>query len=76
MHYLVDTIERKFPELLTVGDELMHVDRAARVSVDTIQKALKTMEANLKNLETDLNNNKIPLSEEDKFAEVMGVSLI
>ncbi|KAK9508062.1 hypothetical protein O3M35_007806 [Rhynocoris fuscipes] len=72
MHYLVDTIEKKFPELLTFGDELMHVDRAARVSVDQIQKALRTMEHNIKNLETDLANNKIPQDEEDKFSEVMG----
>ncbi|XP_066903255.1 protein diaphanous [Halyomorpha halys] len=72
MHYLVDTIERKFPELLTFGDELMHVDRAARVSVDSIQKSLRIMENNLKNLETDLANNRIPQNEDDKFAEVMG----
>lgn len=74
MHYLVDTIERKFPELLTFGDELMHVDRAARVSVESIQKSLRIMENNLKNLETDLANNRIPQNEDDKFAEVMGVS--
>ncbi|XP_073989603.1 diaphanous related formin 1 isoform X2 [Rhodnius prolixus] len=72
MHYLVDTIEKKFPELLTFGDDLMHVDRAARVSVDTIQKALRTMETNVKNLETDLANNKLPQDDEDKFSEVMG----
>ncbi|XP_014259782.1 protein diaphanous [Cimex lectularius] len=72
MHFLVDTIERKFPELLTFGDELMHVERAARVSVDTIQKSLRMMEANVKNLEMDLANNKIPQDEDDKFSEVMG----
>lgn len=74
MHFLVDTIERKFPELLTFSDELMHVERAARVSVDQISKCLRVMEANIKNLETDLANNKIPLDEDDKFTEVMGVS--
>uniref|UniRef100_A0A146LK79 Protein diaphanous 3 n=1 Tax=Lygus hesperus TaxID=30085 RepID=A0A146LK79_LYGHE len=72
MHFLVDTIERKFPELLTFGDELMHVERAARVSVDQISKSLRVMEANIKNLETDLANNKVPLDDDDKFTEVMG----
>ncbi|CAB0007521.1 unnamed protein product [Nesidiocoris tenuis] len=72
MHFLVETIERKFPELLTFGDELMHVERAARVSVDQISKSLRIMDSNIKNLETDLANNKVPLDDSDKFSEVMG----
>lgn len=74
LHYLVDTIEKKFPELLTFIDELEHVDRAARVNVDQIGKNLRTMDSAIKNLETDLNNNKEPQGEDDKFCEVMAVS--
>ncbi|XP_075219811.1 diaphanous related formin 1 isoform X2 [Lycorma delicatula] len=72
LHYLVDTIERKFPELLAFADELVHVDRAARVSTEAIQKALRMMESNVRNLETDLSNSRQPQSEDDLFAEVMG----
>lgn len=72
LHYLVDTIERKFPDLLTFSDELVHVDRAARVSTDSIQKALRLMESNVRNLETDLSNSRQPQSPDDLFAEVMG----
>nr|CAD7454607.1 unnamed protein product [Timema tahoe] len=72
MHYLVETIERKFPELLSFHEELSHVDRASRVSVDTIQKTLRQMDANIRNLETDLANNKVPQSEDDKFIDIMG----
>ncbi|KAJ4443300.1 hypothetical protein ANN_04968 [Periplaneta americana] len=72
LHYLVETIESKFPELLTFHEDLSHVDKAARVSVETIQKTLRQMDASIRNLETDLSNAKQPQSEDDKFAEVMG----
>lgn len=72
LHYLVETIESKFPHLLSFEDELRHVDRAARVAVDSIQKALRQMDSSVRNLETDLNNCKVPQSEDDKFVQVMG----
>jgi len=76
MHYLAETIERKFPELLSFPDELVHVDRAARVSVDTIGKTLRNMDMSIKNLETDLTNSKVPQNADDKFTEVMSVSFL
>jgi len=72
LHYLVETIESKFPELLTFSEDLAHVDKAARVSVETIQKSLRQMDANINNLETDLKNTKQPQEDDDKFSEVMG----
>jgi diaphanous 2 len=74
LHYLVETIESKFPELLTFSEDLTHVDKAARVSVETIQKTLRQMDASIRNLETDLNNTKQPQGDDDRFSEVMGVS--
>lgn len=74
MHYLVDTIERKFPECLNYSEELAHVDRASRVSLENVQRTLRQMDANTRNLEQDLSNAKIPQSDEDLFADVMGVS--
>jgi diaphanous 2 len=74
LHYLVETIESKFPELLTFNEDLAHVDKAARVSVETLQKTLRQMDANIRNLENDLNNNKQPQGDDDMFSEVMGVS--
>jgi diaphanous 2 len=70
----VETIESKFPELMTFSEDLTHVDKAARVSVETIQKTLRQMDANIRNLETDLNNTKQPQGDDDRFSEVMGVS--
>lgn len=74
MHYLVDTVEKKFPDLLNFMDELAHVDRASRVSLENIQRTLRQMETNIRNLEQDLTIAKVPQSKEDLFTEVMTVS--
>jgi len=74
MHYLVDTIERKFPECLNFIEELVHVDRASRVSLENVQKTLRQMETNIRNLEQDLLNAKVPQCDEDLFIDVMKVS--
>lgn len=71
LHYLVETVETKFPDVLTFNEELIHLDKAARVSVETISKSLRQMDADLKNLETDLKNSKVPQGPDDKFFEVM-----
>nr|XP_034173007.1 protein diaphanous isoform X3 [Osmia lignaria] len=72
MHYLVDTIERKFPECLSFSEELAHVDRASRVSLENVQRTLRQMDSNIRNLEQDLSNAKVPQSDDDRFVEVMG----
>ncbi|CAB3371123.1 Hypothetical predicted protein [Cloeon dipterum] len=71
MHYLAETVEKKFEHLLTFSDELVHIDRAARVSVDMIGKTLRNMDMSIRNLETDLSNSKVPQNADDKFYEVM-----
>lgn len=74
MHYLVDTIERKFPECLSFVEELSHVDRASRVSLENVQRTLRQMETNIRNLEKDLSNAKVPQCDDDLFIDVMKVS--
>lgn len=71
LHYIVETVENKFPDLLNFYDELSHVDKASRVSLDNVQKILRQMDSSIKNLETDLANSKIPQSDDDRFTEVM-----
>ncbi|XP_032678760.1 protein diaphanous isoform X4 [Odontomachus brunneus] len=71
MHYLVDTIERKFPECLSFAEELAHVDRASRVSLDNVQRTLRQMETNIRNLEQDLANAKVPQCDDDLLINVM-----
>lgn len=72
LHYIVEIVEQKFPECLNFYEDLPHVDKASRVSLDNIQKTMRQMNSSLKNLESDLNNNKIPQHHEDKFIDSMG----
>ncbi|KAH8317801.1 hypothetical protein KR074_010718, partial [Drosophila pseudoananassae] len=71
LHYLADLVEKRFPDALNFYDDLSHVDKASRVNMDGIQKAMRSMNAAVKNLETDLQNNKVPQCDDDKFSEVM-----
>ncbi|CAH0712919.1 unnamed protein product, partial [Brenthis ino] len=71
LHYLVDTIESKFPDVLNFAEEMPHIDRAARVSLENLQKSLKKMENDIRALETDLNNARVPQSPDDLFNESM-----
>ncbi|RVE54425.1 hypothetical protein evm_000910 [Chilo suppressalis] len=71
LHYLVETIENKFPDVLTFAEEMPHVDRAARVSMENVQKSLKKMENDIRALETDLNNSRVQQCPDDLFHEKM-----
>jgi diaphanous 2 len=71
---LVETVESKFPDVITFHEDLIHLDKAARVSVETVQKSLRLMDTDLKNLETDVKNSKTPQGPDDQFYEVMNVS--
>ena len=73
LHFLVEYVERDYPELLSFADEMIHLDSASRVSIEAIQKLLKQMDSSIKNLEMDLKNAaRAPLERDDKFAEAMG----
>uniref|UniRef100_A0A2M4BBJ2 Putative rhoa gtpase effector dia/diaphanous n=1 Tax=Anopheles marajoara TaxID=58244 RepID=A0A2M4BBJ2_9DIPT len=72
LHYLAEVVESKFPEALTFYEDLSHVNKASRVSLENVQKTMRQMNNSLKNLESDLNLNKIPQGEDDCYSEVMG----
>jgi len=73
MHFLVETIETSYPDLINFYEEVMHIDKAARVSCETIEKVLKQIEASIKNLDTDLiiASKAANLDSEDTFVETM-----
>ncbi len=73
LHFLVEYVERDYPELLSFADELFHLDDASRVCVDNVQKGLKQMDSSIKNLEMDLKNAaRAPAEKDDCFSEAMG----
>merc|ERR1719242_1307790 len=73
LHFLVEHIEKDYPELLSFADELFHLDGATRVNIDNIQKLLKQMDSSIKALDMDLKNAARAAPErDDKFSEAMG----
>ena len=71
--FLVETIETSYPDLINFYEEIMHLDKTARVSCESIDKVLKQMEISIKNLETDLDiASRTNLDPDDLFAEAMG----
>ena len=73
MHFLVEHIEKDYPELLSFPDEMNHIESASRVNIENIQKLLKQMENSIKALDMDLKNAARAAPEkDDQFAEAMG----
>lgn len=72
LHYLVNIIETKFPEILNFYEDFPHVDKAARISLDNIKRTMKTLNDSLKNIESDLAVSKISQNEKDRFLTVVG----
>lgn len=70
LHFLAETIEKKFPDVLSFGDELSYTEKAARVSPDQLEKNLGQMKKCLSQLGTDLKTFKSQ-GPNDRFAEVM-----
>ncbi|KOB72168.1 putative diaphanous [Operophtera brumata] len=68
---VLETIESKFPDALAFAEEMPHVDRAARVSMESLQKALKKMDNDIRALEMDLTNSRVPQAADDLFHDTM-----
>lgn len=54
LHFLVDVCEEKHPDILPFVDDLAHLDKASRVSVEMLEKSLKQMGRQLLQLEKNL----------------------
>lgn len=71
LHFIVETIQRKFPELLNFVDELVHIDKAASLNLDNMNEAVQTIATLSQNLQKELEYGHASKSSEDKFFEVM-----
>ncbi|XP_053240689.1 protein diaphanous homolog 3 isoform X2 [Podarcis raffonei] len=76
LHFLVELCEEKYPEVLSFVEDLQSLDKASRVSAESLEKSLKQMERQLIQLEKDLET--FPLSEDihDKFVTKMSTFVI
>ena len=70
LHFLVETIEAKKPELLNFYEEILHLDKASKASFESIDKVMKQMEISIKNLNHDVNQKPTD-DPDDLFIEAM-----
>ncbi|XP_055081017.1 protein diaphanous homolog 1-like [Periophthalmus magnuspinnatus] len=74
LHFLAEVCQEQYPEVMSFPDELIHVEKASRVSAETIQKNLELMGRQIKNLQKDLETFPPPQNEKDQFAEKLSIS--
>ncbi|XP_029792495.1 protein diaphanous homolog 3 isoform X2 [Suricata suricatta] len=76
LHFLVEICEEKYPDILIFVDDLEHLDKASKVSVETLEKNLKQMGRQLQQLEKDLETFPPPEDLHDKFVTKMSSFVI
>uniref|UniRef100_A0A8C4NV64 Diaphanous related formin 1 n=1 Tax=Dicentrarchus labrax TaxID=13489 RepID=A0A8C4NV64_DICLA len=74
LHFLADVCQEQYPEVMTFADELIHVEKASRVSAETLQKNLELMGRQIKSMEKDLETFPPPQNDKDLFVEKMSIS--
>uniref|UniRef100_A0A5F8GSE5 Diaphanous related formin 3 n=1 Tax=Monodelphis domestica TaxID=13616 RepID=A0A5F8GSE5_MONDO len=67
LHFLAEVCEEKYPDILNFVDDLEHLDKASKVSVENLEKNLKQMGRQLQQLEKDLDSFPSPEDKHDKF---------
>uniref|UniRef100_A0A7N4P8D5 Diaphanous related formin 3 n=1 Tax=Sarcophilus harrisii TaxID=9305 RepID=A0A7N4P8D5_SARHA len=67
LHFLAEVCEEKYPDILSFVDDLEHIDKASKVSVENLEKNLKQMGRQLQQLEKDLDSFPSPEDKHDKF---------
>ncbi|KAM9849700.1 protein diaphanous homolog 1 [Aulostomus maculatus] len=71
LHFLADVCQEQYPDVMSFSDEFIHVEKASRVSAETLQKNLELMGRQIKTLEKDLETFPPAQNEKDLFVEKM-----
>uniref|UniRef100_A0A8C5MDF0 FH2 domain-containing protein n=1 Tax=Leptobrachium leishanense TaxID=445787 RepID=A0A8C5MDF0_9ANUR len=74
LHFIAESCENEYPDVLKFPDELVHVEKASRVSAETLQKNLAQMKKQLTDLDKEIDNFPPSTNENDKFVEKMTIS--
>ncbi|XP_061485941.1 protein diaphanous homolog 3 isoform X2 [Rhineura floridana] len=76
LHFLVEICEEKYPDILSFAEDLQNLDKASRVSAESLEKNLKQMERQLMQLEKDLETFPRSGGIHDKFVTKMSTFAI
>ncbi|KAM9833453.1 protein diaphanous homolog 1 isoform 2-T7 [Syngnathus typhle] len=71
LHFLADVCMEQYPQVMSFPDELIHVEKASRVSAETLQKNVEMMGRQIKNLEKDIETFPPAQNDKDLFVEKM-----
>ncbi|KAJ7338062.1 hypothetical protein JRQ81_010594 [Phrynocephalus forsythii] len=74
LHFLAETCEVQYPEVLKFPDELIHVEKACQVSAENLRKSLDLMKKQISDVQRDVDNFPSATEEKDKFVEKMTIS--
>uniref|UniRef100_A0A3Q4AJ45 Uncharacterized protein n=1 Tax=Mola mola TaxID=94237 RepID=A0A3Q4AJ45_MOLML len=67
LHFLADVCHEQYPDIMSFTDEFIHVEKASKVSAETLQKNLEQMGRQIKDLEKDLETFPPPQNDKDLF---------
>ncbi|MEE6478668.1 hypothetical protein FKM82_011937 [Ascaphus truei] len=73
LHFLAEICEQEYPDVLKFPDELVHVEKASRVSAESLQKNLEKMKKQISDLQRDIETFPPAEDDKDKFVEKMTV---
>lgn len=71
LHFLADICQEQYPDVMGFAEELIHVEKASRVSAETLQKNLEMMGRQIKSLEKSIETFPPPQNDKDLFVEKM-----
>ncbi|XP_060109936.1 LOW QUALITY PROTEIN: protein diaphanous homolog 1 [Heteronotia binoei] len=71
LHFLAETCELQYPDVLKFPDELIHVEKACQVSGENLRKNLDLMKKQISDVQRDVSGFPSATEEKDKFVEKM-----
>ncbi|KAM4664630.1 disheveled-associated activator of morphogenesis 1 isoform 2-T3 [Discoglossus pictus] len=72
LHYLITVVEKKYPKIVSLHEELQSIPEAAKVNMTELEKEISTLRNGLKSVESELDFQKSnPSLPGDKFVSVV-----
>uniref|UniRef100_A0A8C3LQM2 Dishevelled associated activator of morphogenesis 1 n=1 Tax=Chrysolophus pictus TaxID=9089 RepID=A0A8C3LQM2_CHRPC len=72
LHYLITIVEKKYPKVLRLHEELRDIPQAAKVNMTELEKEINTLRSGLRAVETELDFQKSQVQQTgDKFVSVV-----
>lgn len=72
LHYIIDTLEKKFKDVLKIEEDIHHVRQAAKVNLNELTKEIQSLKLGLQEVQKELEFHRSqPSQAGDKFVPVM-----